>query len=78
MQKKTGQEKNSYCPSGAEKGELFQGVLILSICTYISKKKSESRSKRKDKAARSLDEKEHHPAFEASRIFFINNKQDAR
>jgi hypothetical protein len=51
----TGQEKNSYCPSGAEKGELFQGVLILSTM-YLSKKKSESRSKRKDKAARSLDE----------------------
>jgi hypothetical protein len=45
---------------------------------FLSKKKSESRSKRKDKAVRSLDEKEHHPAFEASRIFFINNKQDAR
>jgi hypothetical protein len=59
MQKKTGQEKNSWRPHLEY--------------MYLSKKKSESRSKRKDKAARSLDEKEHHPAFEASRIFFINN-----
>jgi TolB-like protein len=70
----TGQEKISYCPSGAEK----KGIISRRPHLEYLSKKNESRSKRKDKVTRSLDENIITLLKRRVPIFFINNKQDAR